>query len=153
MPISNQLRKDLEGFLEDLYKTGQLPARLKEEDLVAKVSPKIDDFFQNYISPIYNSERVEQLRETLTKEIYNYTKIDSDFKNAKNRIENACNTLRLMMGSWYLGFALLFTGSLFLGVVAYMIGDYLVARKGIPITKEYIELETKRKQKIEEILN
>ncbi len=152
MHISNQLKKDLEGFLEDLYLNRQLSTELKEEELVGRLTPKIEEFFKSYNSPIYNQERVGELKNNLVKEIHSYVKVDSEFREYLNIRKGAREIASILTGSIYAIFGKVLTGSTVISLIAYLIGYSITKKKGIPITKEYTELETKRKQKIEEIL-
>ena len=147
MHVSNQLRKDLEGFLEDLYTRGDLSSKLKEEKLIERTAPKIEEFFDNYNSHIYNQERIQQLKNNLVKELPNYVKIDSALKKYINKRES----LKVLIGGAYAVVAFSVTKNIFISLLAYMIGNSLMSKKDK--SEEYSELEKKRTEKIEKMLS
>lgn len=153
MLISNQLRKDLEGFLEELYKTRQLSTELKEEDLVTKVSPKIDEFLSFYNSSLYNQERIQQLGNSLRKNIHDYAKANEELQEHILIRNSARSFVDILQGSIYGLLGKVLFGEMYIAGIMFIVGYILAAAKETPPSKEYKELEIKRKQKMEEILS
>ncbi len=140
---SNELKTDLEGFLEDLTKNGSFSPRLSKENLTEQVKPRIEEFFAHYNNKFYNQQRISEVKTNVLEGVFEYVKVSSEYNKELGQIMLAYSSVKYGLGglAGFLGVKL--TGGIFAGVVLFMLVSSFVGRK-ISITKEYIELKKKK---------
>ncbi|PIN81354.1 hypothetical protein COV11_02180, partial [Candidatus Woesearchaeota archaeon CG10_big_fil_rev_8_21_14_0_10_30_7] len=67
-----QLKKDLEGFLNELDKINGLDKDLSEKQLLGNLTPKIEEYFEQYNNQFYNAEKIDQVKNNLLQGLYAY---------------------------------------------------------------------------------